>query len=134
MVITQDCDLLSDYRIRSEPAFDNSKPNLLQHIFFCEIYEEPEIRVRIAPDIWRRVRQNQDERYHCFPEAAVENSPDRLPLLFLDFKRILSFSTEGLYLGIQEGSIRRIGFLPLSYLVDFSHRFFSFHSRVFLPD
>jgi hypothetical protein len=137
MVVTQDCDLLTDFSLRNAAGFDPAKPvsNLLPHILFCGVYEESEIRPGIAGDIWRRIKQNQDERYHCFPGAPIENHLDNpLPFFCIDFKKILSFSTEELYRGINAGSIRRIAFLPFPYLSDFSHRFFSFHARVFLPD
>lgn len=62
LVLTQDCDLIYDYKARFEKegnkqsgsGSDRDHPNTVPHILFCELYEEGDIRNRIqGSDIWR---------------------------------------------------------------------------------
>jgi hypothetical protein len=145
IVVTQDCDLLSDFTRRSSKELEH--PNILHHLLLCDMFKEEEIRSRLpqGSDIWKRVKQNQDERYHCVvagpigDEICEDCGPgDRpvnytLPPLYLDFKRVLSIPTGDLYRALETGEARRIALLPLHYLFDLNHRFYSFLSPIGLP-
>jgi hypothetical protein len=134
LLITQDCDLLSDFRNRSELQQNPGKTgNLLQHVLFCEAYEETEIRSPqgLNAGIWRQIKENQHERYHCFLEGAIGNDETiSIPALYLDFKQTISFPTDGIYQALASRSIRRISRVPVIPLLDFIHRFYAFHGRV----
>ena len=106
-------------------------PSGIPHVLTCDAYEEKDIRGRSpGRDIWRRIEQNQDERYHKPPEAlivvshaeSVEARP-ALPDLFLDFKKALALPTALLYQGAQEGAMERVAIVPPIYLRDLIHRF-----------
>lgn len=86
-------------------------------------------------DLWKRIRQNQDVRYHKLPAAGIGN-PDvtKLPDLYLDFKRTISLPTGYLYGGISGGTVERIAVIPAVYRHDLMQRLFGFLSRVGLPD
>lgn len=134
IVITQNCDLQQDRDARNTAEPDESK--LLTHIQFCELFLESEIRVPrgLSTQPWKRVRQNQDERYHHLFEETFNDGADHVPDLFADFKRIFSLPVEYTYqlLG-KEGFIRK-ALLQDPYLGDFIQRLHSFLSRVPLPE
>ena len=143
IVMTADCDLLQDYNARKNAAEAQQSanatwelPNVLPHILLCELYEQDEIREWITgSDIWRRIRQNQDERYHHLPAAPVGNlQGSELPDLYLDFKRILTLPTHLLYEALESSQAGRIAVLPPVYIQNLMHRFYSFLSRVAIPD
>ena len=154
MVISQDCDLLWDFNARFEsdqskrdlhPEIDgiDDHPSCVPHVLLCDTFAHDDIRPRIkGSDIWKRIRGNQDERYHRFDSAPVilaaddgtEDQVGEFPDLFLDFKKALALPTRQLYLGLREASVPRLALVPPIYLHDLIHRFFGYHSRVALPE
>jgi len=147
MVMNPDCDLEWDFQSRFPdestqstytPAPEASKPNvLISHVLLCDVYEKGNIINRVPPgrDIWKRIEQNQDERYHHFPPASVCNSlREDLPDLFLDFKKVFGLPTESLYGGLRIHAVSRIALVPPIYIHDLTHRFYGFLSRVGLPE
>ena len=144
MVMTPDCDLLWDYegRIRAQsegqPIGDaRDDPGVLPHVLLCDLFSHEEIRPRFTgqSDIWRRIRQNQNERYHHLPTAPVGDTADEvLPDLYLDFKKILTLPTHRFYEGLESASIKRLAIMPPIYLQDLMHRFYAFLGRVGVPD
>ena len=136
VILTPDCDLLTDFLARRGfPSIDEAK--LLHHVQCCDIYEEREIRQhrKLSTDLWKRVRQNQDERYHCIPPGQIQVETEiQQPALFLDFKKMFSISTEFLYKSIEAGGVKRQGVVPPIWLHSLIHRYFAFHSRIGVPD
>ncbi|MBI2842218.1 MAG: hypothetical protein HYX78_02335 [Armatimonadetes bacterium] len=129
IIVSQDCDLEQDYAGRQGQA---SSDKLLQHVLMCDMYEKDEIRGRSALNsaLFRRVNQNQDERYHRFDNAPVGNSDRSLPELYVDFKRILSLPTGFVYDLLYRNEAQRVALVPGLYLHDFVHRLYSFLGRV----
>jgi len=136
IVISQDCDLLWDWTARQQVPFDEFAPSLIPHLLLCDLYEEGQLRgsQEIKSDIWRRIRANQDERYHHLSAATVGESSLNLPDLYIDYKKIYGLPTANLYMGIGALSIARLAVMPPIYLHDFIHRFFAFQSRVAVPE
>ena len=133
-IFTPDCDLLTDYLARYDANNPGDDSKLLQHIQCCDVYEESEIRPgRFGSDLWRRIRQNQDERYHCLPPGETEGEFQH-PTFFLDFKRMFSLPTQFLYDSLDIGEIVRRGVIPPIWLHSLIQRYFAFHSRVGVPD
>lgn len=135
ITVSQDCDLTWDWNARNQHEQDNSK--LLTHIQFCELFQESEIRTpgRFDSQLWKRVSQNQDERYHHFDEAPIgESGEDSLPHLYADFKRTFSLPVDYTYWLISTGNSTRKAVLANPYLLDFIHRLHGFLSRVPLPE
>ena len=54
--------------------------------------------------------------------------------LFLDFKKSMTLPASNLYEGIRNGELRRGAVIPPIYVHDLVQRFYSFMSRVGLPD
>jgi hypothetical protein len=133
ITLSQDCDLAQDYRFRNENKLDH--PSILPHIILCDLNEESEIRGRAeGSDLWRRIQQNQDERYHHLSAADVALSTRSLPNLYLDFKKPFTFPLAVLYDAINAPSVERVALLPAPYIHHLVHRFHAFLSRVALPD
>jgi hypothetical protein len=138
VIIHQDCDLERDYDLRAQARTEGSEPQddsgrLLPQMLCCDAFTENEIRVRLSGVKFERVRDNQVERFHCLPAASVRGSSESRPEIFLDFRGVFSVFTEGLYLAIEQGSVRRLAVVPPVYLQDLTHRVFGFLSRVALP-
>jgi len=134
IVISQDCDLELDFKARHGQASDDK---LLRHVLFCVLYSPDEIRIRAGLDssqLFKRARQNQDERYHHFNEAPIDKTERVLPDLYADFKATFSLPIEFAYSLTSSGHATRIGFLPSPYLQDFIHRLYSFLGRVAVPE
>ena len=145
MVMTAVCDLEQDFNIRfpdlqhrEDPApapIDEGHPNVVPHSLLCEAYPHDQIRPRIkGSDIWRRIEQNQDERYHRFPEAQIgDPSVGDLSAIYLDFRKSLALPTSSLYDGLRSNQIQRAAVVPPIHVHDLMHRFYSYLSRVGIP-
>ncbi len=139
IVITPDCDLLSDYSTRKNPPSNKRQRQgrLLYHIQLCDVFAEAEIRSdrNLNSNLWSRVRGNQDERYHTLPSVDERNSEDaNHPAYFLDFKRMFTMPTELLYSLLDSEKEQRLGVVPPVWIHQLIQRYFAFHSRVGVPD
>lgn len=134
IVMTADCDLLWDFRAR--PATDPGAAALLLSVIVCDLYEGPVLRQRFtgASDLWRRVSQNQDERYHHLNSAGIVDSESQLVDFYVDFKKAFGLAPEAVYQGMDSNQVRRLAVMPPIYMHDLMHRFYAFASRVALPD
>ncbi len=132
-VISQDCDLLSDFKQRESGNTDH--PNIINCLLLCELFEEGDIRQRLpGSDVWKRIFQNQDVRYYRLPAGPIEDgSSGDLPELYLDFKRIVPAAPCDIYEAINLGQTVRVAIVPDVYIHDLVQRFYAFHSRVALP-
>lgn len=133
IIVSQDCDLEWDYKARQGQV---SNDKLLQHVLFCDLFLRDELilRSKLASDLFKRVKQNQDERYHHFNEASIAGTGQTLPELYVDFKTTFSLPVEFVYSLISNQYAVRRGFLPSPYLQDFTHRLYSFLARVPIPE
>lgn len=146
MVMNPACDIEWDYRARFQgdeaqqtlTPGEIEKPGvLISHVLLCDVYDIGGIQTIVPPgrDIWKRVEQNQDERYHHLVVAEIGVSTAiTLPDLYLDFKKVFGIPTEQLYEGLRAAAITRIAVMPPIYLHDLMHRFYGFLSRIALPD
>jgi len=145
IIMSAECDLYQDYVVRfsEQPAqeqhelgTDERHPAVIPQVLLCDLYKQEEVRPRIGgADIWKRINQNQDERYHYLKAAPIGDPPqDELPDLCLDFKKTLALPTKSLYEGVDGGQVKRVAVVPPLYIHDLVHRFYGYHSRVGLPD
>lgn len=141
VVLTAACDLEQDYRIRfpadTEPLTPediDSQRRSLQYVLLCDLYRESEIRPQL-PESWKRVSQNQEQRYHRLFGGPIADSERAIPEpLYLDFLKAVALPAEALYLALDAKSISRVAVVPHIHVHDLIQRFFSFLSRVGLPD
>ena len=134
LVMTPDCDLEQDFNARQDASAPESR--LVPHVLLCEVREAEELRGSraLTSKLWTRVRQNQDERYQYLHRVspAEDMVGEGLPVLALDFKRILTLPTDELYAQIGPVVGRR-ALLVDRYLFEVMQRFYSFQSRVGVP-
>lgn len=134
IALTQDCDLVQDFKPRAAGQGESDK--LIPNILFCEVVTAEQLRGRadIKSDIWRRIKNNNDDRYQFLEKVPAEDdlSGQGLPELGVDFKRYFTVSTAEVYFGLAsevEHRCRLVG----PYLQHFTMRFFNFQGRVALP-
>lgn len=132
--MTADCDLEWDFDARFQEstvtvARDDSKAVL--HVLLCEAFAPEEIhdRAGVNTDIMRQIRKNNDERYHCLPDAS-----NWLPEIVLDFKKLVGIPTHLVYQCFQNANAKRLGIVGAPYLYQLMHRFYGFQSRVGVPE
>jgi hypothetical protein len=142
VVLSPDCDLTWDYEMRfvtflgETPVADlDQHSSAVSHVLLCELQTHDLCRPRFkgSSKEWRRVEQNQDERYHHLSPAPVAGTNLVLHDLYMDFKRVIAVRTGQLYEGILGGHTERVAMLPPYYLHDAIQRFYGFLSRVALP-
>jgi hypothetical protein len=133
IILTQDCDLDWDFKARSD---NNLANKLLPNILLCELWLSEQLRgeQNIKSDLWRRIRNNADERYHVLPQAAPEVDLLGLgfPELALDFKRVFTIRADELYFRLNSEAQRRACLQGL-FMQDVSTRFGYYQLRVPLP-
>ena len=142
IVVTPECDLLSDYSARQEmengiAAKSEIEGKLLPHIHVCEVFEESDVR-EILPkgsEFWKLVRSNQNIRYHAIPRASIwDRDGEYNPALYLDFKRMFSMPTKFLYASLSCEGVERRGVIPSPWVDSLIDRLFHFQGRVCVPD
>lgn len=135
VVMTQDCDLEQDFRLRNQA---DEKLSSLVSILFCEAVTTSELKGQLpqGKDIWKRVIQNKDERYQCFESipSSQESLAQGLPCLGCDFKRYFTVPSDEVYRRIALKQITRRCRLLTPYAEHLLSRFCSFQSRVPLPE
>ncbi len=141
VVLTQDCDTDWDYRARQDLDGIEGHNKEVPNVLLCEALTQDELRARpqIKSDIWRRIRDNQDERFHALPEipARLDREGEGVPDLILDFKRCFTIPTPEMYARLQlrgDDGIRRRAWLKPPYREQVADRAFAFHARVAVPD
>jgi hypothetical protein len=134
IVLTQDCDLDQDFRIRRQGAINDK---ILPTLFFCEAFTAEELFGRLDRNrkLWERIPKNKDERYHFLQkvDAARDAENAGLPELGIDFKRYFTLPTDEVYRRIELGEAKRRCVMVSPYLEHLSGRFAYFLSRVALP-
>lgn len=133
VVVSQDCHLEWDYKARHGLVGSHE---LLSHILFCDLFQHDEIRGRgdlMNSGIWKRIRQNQDERHHSFPGVSAENGDAILSPVIMDFKSYFSMPTGMVYMQLERNWVVRKGILPVPHGYAASHRLMGFLGRVALP-
>ncbi len=134
VILTQDCDLEQDFKARHG---QNKPDKMIPNLLFCEIVTAEQLRgtTGITSELWKRIRQNKDERYHFLQkvEPGDDAAGKGLPELGMDFKRYFTLPTEEVYKRIEIGEAKRRCVLVSPYLEHLSTRFAAFLSRVALP-
>ncbi|GGC68776.1 hypothetical protein [Chelatococcus reniformis] len=133
IVISQDCDLLWDYQNRADGKLGELSCVLLAH---AEVIS-PEWRKEAGGrDIWKRIIQNKDERYHALESVSSDTdlNGDGIPDLVVDFKGVFTIPTTEIYIQINEGEGRRRSVLEMPYREHFQSRLAFYLQRVSLPD
>lgn len=135
LILSQDCDLEQDYRVRFPLAPNSDK--LVPSILFCEASDAESVLSAdgMNSKISKRIAQNNDDRYQFLQKAipASRMLADWAPELVLDFKRYFTVPTDVVYRQVELEIAQRLCVLQNPYLEHLSHRFASYLSRVALP-
>ncbi len=133
IVLSQDCDLEQHYRhMTQKPQAKPTLPNVL----FCEAVLALTLRGAAGgSDVWKRVRQNKDERYHCLEgiPAGEDSTNEGIGALGIDFKRYFTIPTDEIYERLRIREAQRRARLTDPYAFHLARRFFYYQSRVALP-
>lgn len=133
IVVTQDCDLEQDFKARTG---QNATDKLIPSVLFCQMTTAEGLRGQqgITSEIWKRIRNNKDERYHFLQkvEATHDALNKGLSELGVDFKRYFTIPTDEVYERLVSEAKRRCR-LVSPYLEHFSTRFAYYQFRVALP-
>lgn len=131
-VLNQDCDLYWDYEQRN-----GRKGSALQSVLFYVAMLAIEKRQQMPPgnDLWRRVINNTDERYHLFSrvDAACDLENQGWPSLVIDFKSFFTLPPDEVYRQIGARSARRRSRLNGQYREHLQSRAAFYLQRVMLP-
>jgi hypothetical protein len=135
IVLSQWCDLEQDYEARyRNPDAAKQNPTIL----FCQVCTATELKNRAprSSNIWDRIKQNNDERYHFFQrvDSEFDAAGNGLEELGVDFKRFFAIPTDEAYYRIRESEAHRRCCLRSPYLEHFCRRFANFISRIALPE
>ena len=133
VVLSQDCDLDQDFKARKG---ENKADKIIPSVLFAEVYTAEELFGLVkSSEIWKRIKQNKDERYHFLQkvEPAGDALKEGLPELGIDFKRFFTIPTDEVYFRIATEAKRRC-ILGSPYLEHLSSRFGFYLSRVALPE
>jgi len=138
VILSQDCDLEQDARVRQDPTLDDFKKRngQLLHVLLVAASEFSRAHGSFAgSDVRKRVKQNKDERFHYLSAVPPEADKTKvgIPALILDFKQIFSLPTAELLVNAREGEVLRRARLAPQYLEHLSSRAAYFLHRVGLP-
>ena len=144
VIVSQDCDLEQDYALRFPPEQERpateeieAHVNSLPQVLLCEAYGEGELRARVASfgtKDWRRVVQNQNERYHCLPTGPVAVAvEDVVESIYIDFRKHFTVPTGFLYDRISVGGVTRRAVVPPFYSHQLMQRFYGYQARIAIP-
>lgn len=140
-ILSQECDLEHDYNNRSDT--EKCKTNtdkFLQTLLICPAYPADQVRIgshladvdqrmqKFGTDQWKRIKQNNDSRYHFLVESAEKQVPD----LVIDFKHYFTLPRSVAYR--DEVKKKFLASLDDLFREHLSNRFAHYLSRIGLPE
>jgi len=139
VVLTQDCDLESDYNCRGGLNQENSSNDkFLQSILVCPAYLAEQFRTGAhlealglkmntwTSEQWKSIKQNQNQRFHFLNADPTLKIQD----LIIDFKQYYTIPRDEIYKSHRE---LYLASLDLLFREALSHRFAYYLSRIGLP-
>lgn len=143
VILSPDCDLERDLESRDQSVpskgewqqaeKERDKKRLWQ-VTLCPAWDEKTVRRRTNRNP-KDARKNEHPRIHRIPPGPIEGTlVERVVESVFDLHDVFGVSTTGLYSAIDAGAVRRIGVVPAVYLQALVQRFFSYQSRIGLPD
>lgn len=139
IVLTQDCDLESDFR--NFQQLDDNHDKILQHILVCPAYPSEKLREgthlkeskfnmqKINSNLWSQVKSNNNSRYHYLNKN--KNKELQISEFVIDFKHYYSIPRDELYNNYPK---LYLGTLNELFRERLSQRFANYLSRIGLPD
>lgn len=141
VILSQECDLEHDYNNHAGgESFKRLKDKCLPTILVCPAYLATELRTgehlqnlglkmqSLSSDQFKRLKQNNDSRYHYL----VEEADLQLPELVVDFKHFFSIPRQVIYR--ETVSKRYVCSIDDLFRENLSNRFANYISRIGLPE
>lgn len=141
VILSQECDLEHDYNNRSDKIKSQTTTDkFLPTILVCPAYPAEQLKAGIhldalglkmqkfGSDQWKRIRQNNDSRYHFLQEDPDNQLPD----LVIDFKHFFTIPREVVYRESMEK--KYVCSLDDLFREHLSSRFAHYLSRIGLPE
>jgi hypothetical protein len=131
IILTQDCDLLWDYEQRAKGQEGKLDSILL---YTCELAHD--VRATIGGrDIWKRIIQNNNERYHLLEAAPAHHDlrTEGMGAIVIDFKSFFTLTPEDLYAQCEAQAAQRRCRLEMPYREHLQCRAAFYFQRVTLP-
>lgn len=134
IVLTQDCDLESDYRNRAVGTEQSDK--LLNEVLFCRLIPAEKAKPQVGGGGWERVRKNDNPRYHFLQQVTpgCDGMHALIPESVADFKQYFTVPTAEVYKRVEIGQARRRCALLSPYMEHFCCRYANYLSRIGLPE
>ena len=137
VVLTQDCDLEQDWRIRQEESGIETE---LRNVILCPASPADELRKSqgITNKYFKIVRQNKVDRYQYLAEfnPTSTTNMDSHPAMLVDFKSYFTVRTIELYRQhnvVTTNGLQRRARLAIPWREHLQLRFAAFQSRIGLP-
>lgn len=142
IIVTQDCDLEQDFRLRAEKKMNHFR--VQRNLLLCEVWLASDVRqyerdgdtFKANRALWGDIQKNKDERF-CFLEevpADIDLAGEGLPELVVHLRATFSILTEEAYSLASRGSLVRRCKLRSPYLEHLSQRVAGYLCRVALPE
>lgn len=133
VVVSPDCDILRDYEASAKGGTGGLNGLLL---YEAEVATTARSNPQMNGSIWKRIVQNNDERFQYLEAApaTLDLVHKGVPALIVDFRRCFTMQPSELYrqCNIGHGARRRCR-LDAPYREHFQHRAASYFQRVGLP-
>lgn len=139
MVLTQDCDLVQDQKVRPDLVKAKNQDKLLFSVLVSPLYNVEHFRAgehlsalergmeKINSKKLRSIKNNEIPRYHYLEFAEDVQLPNSV----IDFKHYFSINLDQL---VRTKTTKCRGAVAELFREDIAHRFASYLSRIALPD
>lgn len=134
IVVSPECDLLSDYEERSKPQKEQRRGPKIPDILFCDLYPRSELldSAGINSGMWKRITSNQHSRFQHLP-ALEQGDHVLLPELAADFQSVFGVPSALMYSLLNEAGVERLATLAEPYRRQLIHRLSYWMGRVDVP-
>ncbi len=145
VLLTADCDLEQDFKGRypdrwyfedereAKKFAEKGKAYQIDNTVWCKAYTLDDIRgvEGMNSSTFGKIKSNSpDQRYQRLGPANLWSSANEKLDLVLDFKKVISIPTEGIYNVLDNDSSHRMTVIRPLHLQNLVQRFYSYHSRI----
>jgi hypothetical protein len=132
IILTQDCDLLWDFESRNSGG-NKTLVSVLMFAAERTSVVKPQLG---GSDIWKRIFQNKDKRYHLLEDVPPTNDVPSVGIecLIIDFKIFFTLTPADIYSQCAAGTAKRRCRLEVPYREHLQCRAAFYFQRVMLPE
>lgn len=144
VVVSPECDLVSDHAERGKPPQEQRPSQLLPQIQLCQLFLESELRElpKTHPDfnsmhkrVWGNVKTLQHPRWHYLEPGVIQGDPPvEIKAYAADFQSIWGMDPNTIYAALRLDDVNRVAIIDDPFRRSLMHRLAYWQSRVELPD